>query len=179
MISIVLFPLLIFSKCHHPATINAPAFCFPLLCLGVGRFALQILSPLFSLFSRRRCLSPLRPPAPSLYSLPNFLHSVSRRQSVTARKHRGSVTMSPMNRGYNRCSVPLACFAARGQSAQLEYSFVLHPVWLFSAVSIGSCRSGMTLEKQFTCHGMTLNAAQFFPCPSRVRVTPFVSVLIL
>lgn len=95
---IVVFPFLIFSKCHHPAIngaflamafffffffvpwLNALAFCCVVLWMalgrsGVGQFALQIPKPLFSFFfahanSMRRCLGPLHVPLkfPSIYS---------------------------------------------------------------------------------------------------------------
>lgn len=93
----------------------------------------------------------------------NFLRSASHSQSVTATKNRGSVTTLPINPGYNRWPAPAMCLAACGQSTQPECTFVVHPVCYFRAVLNGSCQSGVTLEEQFSCHGLTVNAACSVP----------------
>lgn len=57
--------------------------------------------------------------------------TIRHREKEQRKCEREPGTLSEMNRGRARCSVPLACFAACGQSAQLECTFVVHPVCYF------------------------------------------------
>lgn len=140
------------------AWLEVVAFCFgpsldllwmPLGNSGVGWFALLIHTSFFSSFAHANSIRRVSaaeshdrvryaqcPHEASYHFLPTSSglcpsDNPSERKRAEEVWERESGTLSEMNRGRARCSVPLACFAACGQSAQLECTFVVHPVCYF------------------------------------------------